>query len=115
MATTTVTASQYRAASERARTLRSTIASYERPMDERLVALVLEREGQAALERLQAESVTYLAACREELAPLAALIDAWQAQACPRCTGMGIYSGPTSHRNRHGQAVCFQCKGSGRR
>lgn len=111
---TIATAADYRRVASEARTLRAAIASYSRPMDEALVALVVEREGQEGLDRLVAASAQYLADQRAALAPLAAAMGAWEADRCTRCSGTGDYMAPTS-RMRRGRPVCFQCGGSGQR
>jgi hypothetical protein len=113
-ATTALTAAQYRTLANEARTLRASIATYSKPMDEALRALVLEHEGQAGLKALEVASAQYLSEQRAALAAITPAMEAYEANACTRCSGTGDYHGPTSHY-RAGRPVCFQCKGSGHR
>ena len=109
-----MTAATYRTAAAEARALRGVIAHYSTPLDVELTERIVARQGQAALDEMLAVSATFLAQKVARLAEVCVITDAWEAQACTRCSGTGDYQAPTSHY-RGGSPVCFSCSGTGQK
>jgi hypothetical protein len=82
-----------------------------RPLDSDTASRVLARVGADAFAAMQAEVDAIAATLPELRAQVAEL----EANACPRCSGSGDYTGPTRYRRAGGRPVCFTCNGSGTR
>lgn len=85
-----------------------TAKAQTQPLDAELTARLLAHCGQERMDRMNAE----VAAIAATIPALQAEYDRLDALVCSRCSGSGVYSGP-SNATRRGVAYCFYCNGVG--